>query len=70
MFRKTDGALEKHDILVLRTLHCSETPNHIAIATGPEHFIHMTASAGVSAQRLSRWKKYVVGTYRHKDLAH
>lgn len=46
----------------------SPVPNHWAIVTGNNQIIHQLPHRLSTTDSLSKWSKYIVGCYRHKEL--
>lgn len=46
----------------------SPVPNHWAIVTGNNTILHQLPHRLSTTDSLSKWSKYIVGCYRHKDL--
>lgn len=58
--------LKEGDIVLMKV--GSPVPNHWAVVTGNNQILHQLPHRLSTTDSLSKWRKYIVGCYRHKDL--
>ncbi|RYD48555.1 MAG: hypothetical protein EOP83_26370, partial [Verrucomicrobiaceae bacterium] len=65
-FVKVDE-LQPHDLVLMKIV--SSTANHVAIYTGGDEILHHLAERkSLRETGVMRWKKHIVGYFRHKSL--